>query len=62
MDFTTAELKTLLKNIYDFTNEVAKKRDVTIDKLKKPSNKSSDNIVFLKDYLNTQKKIIEKVS
>lgn len=61
MDFTIKELKTLLSRIYEFTNDVAKINNITIN-IKRPSNDSLDNVTFLKDYLKAQKNIVENVS
>lgn len=57
IDFSTKEVKDLLKSIYKFTtklNEEDKKNKI---KFKAPSNNSNNNIIYLKDYLNYQKEL-----
>lgn len=62
IDFSADELKFMLEKIYDFTNNNLRNSEKSKIKLKAPSNNSSKNIVYLKDYLQTQKELIQQVS
>lgn len=60
IDFSTKELKFILNKIYDFTNSINEEQKKLQSKIKAPSNNSSKNIVYLKDYLQLQKQAAEK--
>lgn len=62
IDFSTQELKFLLDKIYDFTNEIKEEQKDSKTQIKAPSNSSSKNLVYLKDYLKYQKQFIENIS
>ena len=60
IDFSSKELKFLLKKIYDFTDSINAEQDRLIKKIKAPSNNSSKNIDYLKDYLKVQKQVAQQ--
>lgn len=57
IDFSTQEVRKILKSIYKFTKKINQKTQNYKIKFKKPSKNSSDNIIYLKDYLNYQKNV-----
>lgn len=57
IDFSTKEVKDLLKSIYKFTTKLNKKDKNNKVKFKAPSNNSEDNIIYLKDCLEYQKNV-----
>ena len=59
IDFSTGELKTMLTQIFKFTQELAEAKNTSASDLNSPSDDSESNIVYLRDYLLLQKKIVE---
>lgn len=62
IDFSAKETKFLLNRIYLFTQDINRENKITENKLKAPTNNSSKNIVYLKDYLEVQKQMTKKVA
>lgn len=62
IDFSAEELKFLLSKIYDFTKSIYEEHNGEKVKVKSPTNNSSKNLVYLKDYLECQKQVLEKIS
>lgn len=62
IDFSAEELKFLLSKIYDFTKNINEEHNGEKMKVKSPTNNSSKNLVYLKDYLECQKQVLEKIS
>ena len=57
IDFSTQEVKELFNSVYKFTTKLNKKDKNNKIKFKAPSNSSSDNIIYLKEYLEYQKNL-----
>lgn len=62
IDFSAEELKYILSKIYDFTKNINEEYNSEKVKVKSPTNNSSKNLVYLKDYFKCQKQVLEKVS
>ena len=62
IDFSAEELKFILNKVCDFTKNMNKEYSDEKIKIKSPSNNSSKNLVYLKDYLECQKQVLEKIS
>lgn len=59
IDFSTDELKTLLTQIFEYTQKLAEAANTSAADLIGPTNDSLSNIVNLRNYLLLQKKIVE---
>lgn len=61
IEFTSENLKNIIKTIYSFTNTVVNNNSDT-SQLKKPNENNLNNIKYLKDYLIVQKYLVEEVA
>lgn len=57
IDFSTKDVRDLLNSVYKFTTKLNKEDKNNKIKFKSPSKNSKDNVIYLKDYLNYQKKV-----
>lgn len=62
IDFSADELRLILSKICDFTKNMNKEYSDEKVKLKSPTKNSNKNLVYLKDYLEYQKQVVEKIA
>ena len=62
IDFSTDELRTLLQQIFEYTNQLAEATGTNAENLIMPTDDSKSNLLNLRDYLVLQKKIVESAA
>ena len=62
IDFSTDELRTLLQQIFEYTNQLAEATGTNAENLIRPTDDSKSNLLNLRDYLVLQKKIVESAA
>lgn len=62
IDFSTDELRTLLQQIFEYTNQLAEATGTNAENLIMPTDDSKSNFLNLRDYLVLQKKIVESAA